>query len=871
MNDALDGHPERDRGDGSGRTGRAEYGDLGRRRDRTDRGERDERGNRTERDGRDERSDRSLHRDWDERSDRSMRRDRDERGDRADRGDQARRGDPVSRSARMNRADGAGRLDQVVFRWDGNRGRASSGMTAVAYSCSAERADALCRDLGPLLWVPDSGAAPRPSSVRVVPRGEAAVLLQRWPTLDRGGRPSSACHAVIGNAELLTPRLCLGLGGSAWSKSAVTETATGELSPPDVGRLRTASKDQLDTMTAKLATVEEPLTVAVAELLRNPSRRLSLLAREDELPGWPRRNTAPLLYLGLLAVFGDWIGTPWSYATYDTVDTHPLLLTCVPEWTSQAAGAGSPARVRLRPPAERDVESAAAEELVAYVLDQPGEHPGVPHLGGELLPGARMRPEERREALRRMLRNARQTPPRRPALPRGQEPDGRYGGRAEDRPEGGRHGRREDSRRVPPPQTDRRYSTPYEDRPTPTPYEDLQTPAPPTPYEDRRTPAPHADRRAPAPYEDRRPSYSPADREEEYARERRRLRQELQVHQSIDTTQTDRLAARLRNLPDAHLLPLLRTDELPRVSRDLVLDELADPDRRQSRDGATARALCTEVLRHNLYFRPARREPDDPSTAEMRERSAALFSWAVAPLVRDPDGPPDLGPLFNIFVRGDRAGGVEWVRRTLVAPPGGVAPDLPPQLWQQIVRELIDTPAPAPPPAPAPTPASPPPTPAPTPAPPSTAAPAAAPAPAPPPEQRPAAPAPPPSSAVSPPSLPPEYPAAPTPATPYAPPPPGTPQTPPPPPPPTPPGSARAPGSTPAPGSAPPPKPPGHAASRTSFLSPKPTTRPATAPPGPAQDTSDRPTGFLYGRWFVPVVSVLAAAVVAGLVVLFSG
>ncbi|MGV0100767.1 hypothetical protein ACSTAL_31305, partial [Streptomyces californicus] len=87
----------------------------------------------------------------------------------------------------------------------------------------------------------------------------------------------------------------------------------------------------------------------------------------------------------------------------------------------------------------------------------------------------------------------------------------------------------------------------------------------------------------------------------------------------------------------------------------------------------------------------------------------------------------------------------------------------------------------------------------------------------------------------------------------------------PPPPPPPPPGSARAPGST------PPSKPPGHAAPRTSFLSPKPTARPATAPPGPAQNTPDRPTGFLYGRWFVPVVSVLAAAVVAGLVVLFSG
>ncbi|MFH8882048.1 hypothetical protein [Streptomyces californicus] len=814
MNDALDGHPERDRGDGNGRTGRDERGDRAGRDEHGDRAGRDERG-----DG-DERGDRGPHRD------RTARGDRGERGDRGGRDGQARRGDPAPRAARPDRADRAGRLDQVVFRWDGNRGRASSGMAAVAYSCSAERADALCRELGPLLWVPDSGAPPRRSSVRVVLRGDATVLLQRWPTLDRGGRPSSACHAVIGNAELLTPRLCLGLGGSAWSNPAVTETATGELAPPDGPRLRAAAKEQLHAMTAQLSTVKEPLEVAVAELLRNPSRRLSLLAREDELPGWPRRNTAPLLYLGLLAVFGDWIETPWSYVTYDTVDTHPLLLTCVPEWTSQAAGAGSPARVRLRPPAERDVESAAAEELVAYVLGRPGDPPGVPHLRGELRSGARMPPEERREALRRMLRNVQRTPPSRPALTRGQEPDGRYGHREDDRTEGGRHGRRDD-RRVPPPQTDRRYSTPYEDR---------------------QAPPPQTDRRTPTPYEDRRPSYSHADREEEYARERRRLRQELVVHQSIDTTQAARLAARLRNLPDAHLLLLLSADELPRASRDLVLDELAGPDRRRSRDGATARALCSEVLRHNLYFRPARREPDDPSTAEMRERSAALFSWAVAPLVRDPDGPPDLGPLFAIFVRGDRAGGVEWVRRTLVAPPGGVAPDLPPQLWQQIVRELIDAPAPVPSPTPAP---APPPRPVP------------APAPAPPPEQRPIAPAPDSASAVSPPPLPPEYPAAPAPATPSAALPPGTPRTPSPPP--------TTPGSAPTPESAPPPKPPGHAAPGTSFLSPKPASRPATAPPDPAQDASDRPTGFLYGRWFVPVVSVLAAAVVAGLVVLLSG
>ncbi|WP_030592606.1 hypothetical protein [Streptomyces anulatus] len=555
-------------------------------------------------------------------------------------------------AGRRDRLDGPGRLDQVVFRWDGNQGRSHSGMAAVAHSCSAERAESLRRELGPLLWVPGPGPSPRTSSVRVPSRTGGTVLLQRWPTLDRGGRPSTACHAVFGDADTLTPLRCLGLGGSAWSDRAVAETATGGLPTLDGARLRATAAERLRTMAQELPTVKKPLMVVTAEWLRDPSRRLSLLAEEHELPGWPRLNTAPLLYLGLLSVFGDWFGTEWSYATYDTVDTHPVRLTCVPRWTSQAADARSLARIRLRlpAPAEGDVEMAAAKEMVEYVLDRPGMPPGVPHLTGELLSGARLPRQERRDALRRML-NTRHVPA--PAL--APEPQDRY---------------------------ERETHENGEDR-----------------YE-RGNPEPR--------YE---PEHQDQTRENHHRQERqdqelRRLHDELLVHQGVDTAWSARLAARLQDLRDSQLLPLLRSEGLPWASRDLVLAELAHPDRLRSRDRATEHALCTEVLRHNLYFRPARPEPGSPSGAEMRERAAGLFSWAVAPLVRDPHHAPDLRPLFNIFLKDGRDTDMEWLRRVLVTPPGGRAPDLPPELWQQVVTGLlahhVSAPVPVPASAPAP-------------------------------------------------------------------------------------------------------------------------------------------------------------------------
>ncbi|WP_107502469.1 hypothetical protein [Streptomyces sp. or3] len=664
-----------------------------------------------------------------------------------------------------------GRLDQVVFRWDGNQGRSSTGMAAVAHSCSAERAESLRRELGPLLWVPGPGPAPRASSVRVSSRAVGTVLLQRWPTLDRGGRPSTACHAVFGGADTLTPLRCLGLGGSAWSRRAVAETAAGGLPTLDGARLRATAAERLRMMFDELPAVKDPLTVVTAEWLRDPSRRLSLLAEEHDLPGWPRLNRAPLLYLGLLSVFGDWFGTEWSYATYDTADTHALRLTCVPEWSSQAAGARSLARIRLRPPAEKDIETAAAKEMVEYVLDRPGAAPGVPHLTGELLSGARLPRQERREALRRML-TARHAPAPVPA----REED-RY--TTESRQED-RYARedRENDRYATEPRQEDRYAREVREN----------------------------DRYATEPRQEDR--YARQDSQARHDQERRRLQEELLVHQRVDAAQSARLAARLRDLRDDPLLALLCADGLPWASRDLVLDELARPERRRSRDEETAHALCTEVLRHNLYFRPGRPEADSPSAPEMRKRAAELFSWAVAPLVRDPHRAPDLRPLFNIVLKDGRGTGMEWLRSILVAPQGGRAPDLPPQLWQQVVADLLAHPVAvtAPGPAPAQAPAHVPPVAVPAPAPTPTPAPAPAPAPAKPPVPLPAS------------------------YTPAA--------------------------------TAPPPR---------TATAPKPSAHPSPVPTGPEQEKPSLTSGFsdfLYGPWFAPMIGVLVVAVVIGLVVL---
>lgn len=120
----------------------------------------------------------------------------------------------------------AGPVHQMIFRWDGNQGRQGTGMKAVAHSCPAERAEQLGAELGPLLWV-SGAAAQRQSVVRTLSRDGEVMLVQRWPTTDRGGRPSTVSHVLVGDPRALKTRQCLGLSHGGWGNRESAERPPG--------------------------------------------------------------------------------------------------------------------------------------------------------------------------------------------------------------------------------------------------------------------------------------------------------------------------------------------------------------------------------------------------------------------------------------------------------------------------------------------------------------------------------------------------------------------------------------------------------------------------------------------------------------------
>ncbi|GHI02553.1 hypothetical protein AQI88_14465 [Streptomyces cellostaticus] len=306
-------------------------------------------------------------------------------------------------------------VHQVVFRWDGNHGRQGTGMNAVAHSCPAERAGELGRELGPLLWVSGAAAA-RPSVVRTLSRDGDVMLVQRWPTTDRGGRPSTVSHVLVGDPEILNTWQCLGLAYRGWGRPEKAEQALGKEPKIDCADLDDLARRRLPDMLELLPTVKHALTLVTAELLRDPAQRVSLRLEEQTPHGWPDRDGVPLVYLGLYLLFGRWLRQEWTFATYDTVDTHPLRLTSVPRWEPDTGGSGPLARVMGRPPAQPRFEHQAAAELVKYLLAHPQASAGVPHLVDELADGAALDWERRRARLRDILDTDRPTS-RRTAAP----------------------------------------------------------------------------------------------------------------------------------------------------------------------------------------------------------------------------------------------------------------------------------------------------------------------------------------------------------------------------------------------------------------------------------------------------------------------
>lgn len=332
------------------------------------------------------------------------------------------------RRERDSRDPGAGAVDQVVFRWGGNQGRQDTGMTAVAYSCPPAQAAEMGRELGPFLWVTGSDE-PRPSVVRTFTQDGRAVLMQRWPTTDPSGRPSTVSHVLTGRAEILATRLCLSLAHGGWGEQGPAERASGPKDPVTSGRLRETALRHLPEMGQRLPEVEQALVHVTAEWLRDPGKRVSLLADGKPAPGWPDASGAPLLYYGLFLLFREWLPGGWTFATYDTVDSHPLRLTCVPRWESGEGSAGSLARIAPGPPSDGQAHELAGR-LVARLLAHGPENP-PPLLAGLLPDGAALPWEMRRERLGDALagdgrrREARSAPPG--GASRHREADGRPG------------------------------------------------------------------------------------------------------------------------------------------------------------------------------------------------------------------------------------------------------------------------------------------------------------------------------------------------------------------------------------------------------------------------------------------------------------
>ncbi|MER0246805.1 hypothetical protein AAHZ94_33520, partial [Streptomyces sp. HSW2009] len=316
---------------------------------------------------------------------------------------------PVRRPAD---AEPAATVHQLVFRWEGNQGRQGTGMKAVAHSCSADRAAELGQELGPLLWV-SGAAASRPSVVRTVSRDGQVMLVQRWPTVDRSGRPSTISRVLLGSPAELKARQCIALAyGEGWSERATAEQAEGALPPVNCADIDRMARTRLPRMTERLEEVRTALIMVTAEWLRNPAQRVSL--RADALPSDSDEDgdTAPLVYLGLFLVFGSWLGGEWTFATYDAVDSHPLRLTCVPHW-EPGGGPGKLARVVAQLPRPPREEHKAAAILVNYLLANPNARPGVPPLVEGLRGGAALPWSQRYPRLRAVL-TALDAPGRRP-------------------------------------------------------------------------------------------------------------------------------------------------------------------------------------------------------------------------------------------------------------------------------------------------------------------------------------------------------------------------------------------------------------------------------------------------------------------------
>lgn len=249
-------------------------------------------------------------------------------------------------------------VDQIVFRWDSENASGSTGFGPVAWSGPREETESLFRISGPMLRA--SGDETRSALIRLH-RRPGVMLIRRIPFTAADGASSVLCHALVGSPALLDPAVCLGLHAWDWPGVDVAHLAVvrGRLPAvreeallPSTGR----GQWKLDELLPYAAT---ELTGAVAELLRNPEARFTVL---DE-----RGDTACPVLWGLHSMFGALIDRRWTFASHDTSELPDLRFVFVGRWS----GAASPNTGRCRvDPRERvgDREEEIAARLVRHHL-----------------------------------------------------------------------------------------------------------------------------------------------------------------------------------------------------------------------------------------------------------------------------------------------------------------------------------------------------------------------------------------------------------------------------------------------------------------------------------------------------------------------
>jgi len=122
---------------------------------------------------------------------------------------------------------------------------------------------------------------------------------------------------------------------------------------------------------------------------------------------------------------------------------------------------------------------------------------------------------------------------------------------------------------------------------------------------------------------------------------------------------------------------------------ELLLDVLGEPYRVQGRPLEMRHALCAEVLHNDLYLTPHGPGVDGRSGADRASRAAHLFTWAVAPLARDERHQRPLQEFLYRMSRDPRPTTGNWLRQSIIEPPNGQVPDLPPVVWSQLLANAL--------------------------------------------------------------------------------------------------------------------------------------------------------------------------------------